>query len=299
MQMRKNNINSRLSGTPNQKPVSKEQAFNQGNSVPVYASKQTFKAPTRSKSTDTKHVSNRFTQGNSSEIYLNEDANLEKDLEEARNIKESREKSKKLLEFLKSSKGIDCMFLVGCIYLVFLIFGVFVTEYQYDESGLIVAQQMSYEDVVAKKSFEVLINQYIECRKLYEEVLIIDVELAKGEVSAMTLSPKYETIVSKAEVLYTKTEAMSIDKKYEQVRAMMLTWIEAELATYSKSMSAAISQNSETLAKNALVLREKTYNDFVLITQNIIAMGNTLTGVDLVDIKEWDIAKVIKAKEQR
>lgn len=297
--MMKNNINSRFNGMQNQKPVSKEQAFNQGNTVPVYTSKQTFKAPTKTKGMDAKHVSSRFTQGNSSEIYVNEDADLEKDLEEARNIKASREKSKKLFEFLKSSKGIDCMFLVGCIYLVFLIFGVFVTEYQYDESGLIVAQQMSYEDVVAKKSFEVLINQYIECRKLYEEVLIIDVELAKGETSAMTLSPKYETIVSKAEVLYTKTEAMSIDKKYEQVRAMMLTWIEEELATYAKSMSAAISQNSENLAKNALALREKTYNDFVLITQNIIAMGDTLTGVDLVDIKEWDIAKVIKSKEQR
>lgn len=191
-------------------------------------------------------------------------------------------------------KAVNILFIAGTVYFCFLTFGVWMTSYHYDDSGKISAQPMSYEDIAMKKSFEILIDQYIECRNLYEKVLAIDKKIAEGKVQPFTLAPDYESIVSDAENLYTKTEALSIDVRYEQIRSMYLTWIKDNLATYCKNMSAAISQNNETIAQTALDNRKLTYNNFSLITQNIIAMGEAIPGIDLVNIREWDATDIYK-----
>lgn len=192
----------------------------------------------------------------------------------------------------QNGKLLDILFVIGTIYFCFLTFGVWTTTYHYNQEGEISAQAMTYEDIVQKKSFEVLMNQYIECRDLYEKVLNIDKKLAEGRVQPFTLAPLYEGIVTEAETLYTKTEALSIDVQYEQIRTMYLTWLKEDIASYCKNMSTAISQNNEKTAEIALTNRKSTYNDFSLITQNIIAMGETIPGIDLVNIRKWDAANI-------
>lgn len=240
-------------------------------------------------------VSSRFLRGNEDiNNSSTDELDLSAELQEAKEIKQNYDNSKKLINILKSNKTIDMLFLIGCIYLSLLIFGVAMTTYQYNDEGVIEAQQLSYSDIVIKKNFEDLLEQYVECRNLYEKVLKIDAKLAKGEVEPMTLAPKYEAIVSEAELLYTKVDALPIDKQYQQIQAMLLEWLKSNLATYSKNMSVAISQNSETSAKTALANREVTYSNFTLITENLITMGEDLKGVDLVDIKEWDTKNALK-----
>ncbi len=189
---------------------------------------------------------------------------------------------------------LDVLCITGCIYFCFLTFGVWVTDYQYNDNGKIAAQQMSYDDIVKKKSFEVLLEHYLTCRDLYEKALEIDKKLAMKESEPFTLAPEYEALVKETESLYTKTEALNIDAQYEQIRSMILVWLKDDYATYCKNMSAAISQNNESTAQAALVNREATYTDFSLITQNIVAMGDTITGADLVNVKEWDVTDIYK-----
>lgn len=273
-----NNFTSRTlyNGT---KPVIDEQASNFIND------KRTISSLRKNKKKNSRfQVADNFIQAEETKQEAVIDTTLSPEpLKKTQFIKKKREQNEKIA---------DILFIIGTIYFCFLTFGVWTTSYHYNQEGKIAAQAMTYEDIVQKKSFEVLMNQYIECRDLYEKVLGIDKQLAGGNVQPFTLAPSYEAIVTEAETLYTKTEALSIDVQYEQIRTMYLTWLKEDLATYCKNMSTAISQNNETTAETALANRKNTYNDFSLITQNIIAMGETIPGIDLVNIRKWDAVNI-------
>ena len=49
-------------------------------------------------------------------------------------------------------------------------------------------------------------------------------------------------------------------------------------------MSSSISQNNSETAQNALSDRNRTYANFSNVTQNIVALGDQIEGVDLTDI---------------
>lgn len=283
----KHNFTSRTMAENEREPVSNKQAFSSFD-IELFKTK-----PKTKKGTNTRfQVANTFLEPekqqsteNSFENTISDDELKATPLEKLKLTVPQQESRDKL---------IDVLFIVGTIYFCFLTFGVWTTSYHYDDNGKIVAQPMSYEDIVEKKSFETLITQYMECRNLYEKILSIDKQLADGKVQPFTLAPSYEAIVTEAETLYTKTEALSIDVQYEQIRTMYLTWLKDNLATYCKNMSTAISQNNKEVAQTALYNREKTYSDFSLITQNIIAMGEVIPGIDLVNIKEWDATDIYK-----
>lgn len=219
------------------------------------------------------------------------DADLAKDIEEAKVLKTEHDKRVKRETSITKEKLVDMAFIIGCVYFLFLTFGVWSTTYVYDNTGKIVAQQMTYGDIAKKESFDVLLQQYLKCRDLYEKALEIDKKIATGE-KALALAPQYELLVTEAENLYLKTDALSIDAQYEQVRTMLLTWLKEDLATYCKNMSIAISQNNNTVAQTAMKNRKSVYNDFSLITENIVVMGDLLTGVDLTEVKKWDKANI-------
>lgn len=279
-------FSSRIMTNSTEEPVSNEQAFSLGNSGISIA-----KDNKSSKNSRFNVAQNFLEDGNT-----NKEFDIEKEIEEASALKAAHDQRVKSNKWVLSDRSIDIAFIIGCVYFCVLTFGVWVTDYRYDETGKIIAQQMTYKDLEEKKSFEILLDQYLTCRNLYEKTLFIDKKLASGETKALALAPEYELIVKEAENLYLKTDALSLEAQYEQVRAMLLSWLKEDLATYCKNMSIAISQNNETVANTALTNRKSTYSDFSQITQNIIAMGDSVTGVDLVNIKEWNEADIYKEK---
>ena len=53
---------------------------------------------------------------------------------------------------------------------------------------------------------------------------------------------------------------------------MMVNWIKNDIAVYLQNISAAISENNTEKANNALQDKDRVYDDFSLITQNIVAL---------------------------
>lgn len=179
------------------------------------------------------------------------------------------------------------LLIAGCLYLVFLIFGVFVTQYHYTEDGTVSAQRMSVADIRAKKTYSDMLAQYQYCRLLYEKTLMLDYRIASGEEDPLKIAPEYEALLDDVTNLSVKTDAMAVDTQYAQLKEMLLTWIKDDIAVYLQNMSSSISQNNMETANNALQDRDRVYNDFSLITQNIIAAGEDIPGVELKDIKTW------------
>ena len=182
---------------------------------------------------------------------------------------------------------INFILIAGCIYLLVLIFGAAVTKYQYNSDGKAVPEKMSVDDIRQKHNFDTILTQYEYCRSLYEKTLLLDYRVAQGQEDTLEIAPEYEAHLDDVQNLSVKTDAISVDTKYDQVKSMMVNWIKNDIAVYLQNISAAISENNTEKANNALQDKDRVYDDFSLITQNIVALGSSISGADLTDIKSW------------
>lgn len=196
--------------------------------------------------------------------------------EEVRQRKEQR--------FLKFMSGI---LIAGSVYLCFLIYGVFVTDYHYTDDGKIAPEILTVKDIKQEKEFDTVLYQYLKCRDLYEKALMLDYRLGKGEEDPLTIAPLYEELLDEVSDLSIKTDALTVETKYTKIKEMLLSWIKNDIAVYLQNMSSSISQNNSETAQNALSDRNRTYANFSNVTQNIVALGDQIEGVDLTDIKQW------------
>lgn len=185
------------------------------------------------------------------------------------------------------TKIINFVLIAGCIYLLVLIFGAAVTKYQYNSDGKAVPEKMSVDDIRQKHNFDTILTQYEYCRTLYEKTLLLDYRVAQGQEDTLEIAPEYEALLDDVQNLSVKTDAISVDTKYDQVKSMMVNWIKNDIAVYLQNISAAISENNTEKANNALQDKDRVYDDFSLITQNIVALGSSISGADLTDIKSW------------
>lgn len=185
------------------------------------------------------------------------------------------------------TKIINFVLIAGCIYLLVLIFGAAVTKYQYNSDGKAVPEKMSVDDIRQKHNFDTILTQYEYCRSLYEKTLLLDYRVAQGQEDTLEIAPEYEALLDDVQNLSVKTDAISVDTKYDQVKSMMVNWIKNDIAVYLQNISAAISENNTGKANNALQDKDRVYDDFFLITQNIVALGSSISGADLTDIKSW------------
>ena len=185
------------------------------------------------------------------------------------------------------TKIINFILIAGCIYLLVLIFGAAVTKYQYNSDGKAIPEKMSVDDIRQKHNFDTILTQYEYCRSLYEKTLILDYRVAQGQEDTLEIAPEYEALLDDVQNLSVKTDAISVDTKYDQVKSMMVNWIKNDIAVYLQNISAAISENNTEKANNALQDKDRVYDDFSLITQNIVALGSSISGADLTDIKSW------------
>lgn len=182
---------------------------------------------------------------------------------------------------------INFILIAGCIYLLVLIFGAAVTKYQYNSDGKAVPEKMSVDDIRQKHNFDTILTQYEYCGSLYEKTLLLDYRVAQGQEDTLEIAPEYEALLDDVQNLSVKTDAISVDTKYDQVKSMMVNWIKNDIAVYLQNISAAISENNTEKANNALQDKDRVYDDFSLITQNIVALGSSISGADLTDIKSW------------
>ena len=198
---------------------------------------------------------------------------------------------KKAAKKYYAAKIFMCML---CAYLLFLIYGVCVTNYDYDEKGNVTAQRMSVEDIENQKEFTALLGYYKECRGLYEKVLLIDYRLGEGEEDPLVLSREYESLLTEVNPIIIQLEAMEVPKSYSQSHQMLLNWIKTDISVYLQDISAAISQNDASKAENAIIFRETAYLDFYQTTANIVSLGENIKGVNISELKEWSPEEYIE-----
>lgn len=215
-------------------------------------------------------------------------------LEEVENTTQRKEVPDKRWKL--STRILNIFLVVCCVYVLFLIYGVVMTDYQYNSDGKIEPQVLSVSELKKKDQYETIYYQYLHCRTLYEKVLLLDYRIGKGEEDPMTIAPEYESLLDEVTDLSIKTDALEVDTQYSQVKTLLLKWIKDDIAVYLQNMSAAISQNNTETANNALQDKDRVYSDFSIITQNMVAMGEQIQGIDLTELREWTPENYVKKK---
>lgn len=180
-------------------------------------------------------------------------------------------------------------FFIGlCVYMLFLICGVLVTQYEYDPlTGELRAQRMTIEELAEVGEFRRLQSFYIRARNLYEDVLTLDYKLANNPDRAVLIASEYEMLLDNVSRLAVEINAASLSPQYNQIIRLLQNWVQTDIAVYIQNVSTAFATNDEERMVNALLSREVVYNNFLLITENLEIFGQSIKGVQLGDIYEW------------
>lgn len=181
-----------------------------------------------------------------------------------------------------------------CGYLLFLIYGVLVTNYDYDDDGVVRAQIMTREDIKNQKEFTTLLGYYIDARNLYEKVLVINYRYDKGIEDPLDLVPEYESHLDECNRILVQLRAFSPQKAYTPAYNMLVAWINSDIASYLQEISAGLSQSNTERMQNAINDKQRTYTDFYMVTANMISLGENIKGVNISSLKEWSPEEYIK-----
>lgn len=184
-------------------------------------------------------------------------------------------------------KSIMVILILGCVYLIFLIYGAINTQYIYAESGAVVAQRMTVEKIRNLNEFNNIAKEYRQARSLYESVLTLDYRVAAGEEDPLLVAPEYEKLLETVEKLVIQIQGDEIEAEYTQINTMLQEWVGTDVAVYCQRMSQAISQNNAEYANQAIQYRQVIYDTFSVITENISKIGDEIEGADISDIKKW------------
>ena len=209
-------------------------------------------------------------------------------------LNEARNTARKVKKDKTRKRIIYTVLVTVCVYLIFLIYGVLCTDYAYNEEGQIEPVVLNVEQISEKKNFDKIKVQYENERVLYEKVLLLDYRLAQGVEDPLTLAPEYEALLDEVNSLTIKTEALDVDTKYETMKMLLLNFVKTDTAVYLQKIASGITGNNAEDASIAVQYKALMYDDFSLITQNIITIGDNVEGSDMTNIKNWSPDKFIE-----
>lgn len=184
-------------------------------------------------------------------------------------------------------KVLQIVLSLGCVYLIFLIYGAGITDYQYGENGEVEPRFVTAAQIRQLKDFNTVLYHYEQARDLYEQALTLDYNLAQEYEEPLRLAADYEAMLDPISKLSVQVDALDVPTQYNQLKSMLLAWIKTDIAVYVQNVSVGISQNNAEKADHAIQDRDRMRQDFSAITQNMTAIGEAVNGADLQGIKAW------------
>lgn len=185
------------------------------------------------------------------------------------------------------------------IYIIFLIYGVTKTSYQYDSKGYSVPVAMKYDDIKKAEEYKSLMIYYDKSKVLYEKVLETDYELAVNPDNSQIIATKYESVLDEIDTYLTQLDATTVKSDYSLLKNMLYNWCANDIALYLQNIAEALTVNSQTKAEQAITYRAQSKVDFDTITQNFSSVGRTIRGVDVSDFENWTADKYYKELEEK
>ena len=177
--------------------------------------------------------------------------------------------------------------IVLCVYLAFLIYGVIMTQYVYNENGIVTPQVLSVDDLTNLEEYRSISAYYLRARIIYEKVLNLNYKLALHPDESLMIAMDYNAMLDEVEKLTIDISAAKFSTKYETIHKQLQFWVQTDMALYLQNISSAITNNNVEKAQAAIIAKDAVQNDFSIITQNLYTIGSSTKGADNLDIYNW------------
>lgn len=211
---------------------------------------------------------------------------FDKDLEQESLLQSAKKEKVKVIR-KHVSRIVTIGMILMCIYFAFLIYGVTQTYYIYDDTGKVRPEILSLEDKKNLSEYEALSEFYLRARILYEQTLSLDYRLSLEPENSLAIAMEYSQMLDSVAKLSVDINAASFSTAYSGIKAQLQTWVQTDIAVYLQNISSAITDNDATAANNAIISRDVMYNDFSVITSNLVSLCSSTKGAKNGDIFAW------------
>lgn len=189
------------------------------------------------------------------------------------------------------------LIILGVLYLVVVVFGIFSARYYYDENGNRRLYPLTFADMQLQDDYDTLTDQLSAVRVILTDVTIVDIHLANSKYTNYEAATLYSEILNgQLDVLIPKINSMNLQKAQEPIRETMESLLSYDLALYLQNISTGLKSGDATTVQKALEYREKALKTYEILEENIKAISNDLKLNDGA-YYEWDVYEAAKKKD--
>lgn len=189
------------------------------------------------------------------------------------------------------------LIILGVIYLVVVLFGVFSARYYYDENGNRRLYRLTFADMQLQDDYDTLSDQLTSIRGILTDVAIVDIHLANGKYTNYEAATLYSEILNgQLDVLIPKINSMNLQKEQEPIRETMESLLSYDLALYLQNITAGLKSGDAKTVQTALEYREKSLKTYQILEDSIRAISDDLKLNDDA-YYAWELYEAAKKKD--
>lgn len=190
-----------------------------------------------------------------------------------------------------------CLIILGVIYLVVVLFGVFSARYYYDENGNRRLYRLTFADMQLQDDYNTLSDQLTSIRGILTDVAIVDIHLANGKYTNYEAATLYSEILNgQLDVLIPKINSMNLQKEQESIRETMESLLSYDLALYLQNINAGLKSGDAKTVQTALEYREKALKTYDILEDGLRSISDDLKLNDDA-YYAWDLYESAKRKD--
>lgn len=189
------------------------------------------------------------------------------------------------------------LIILGVIYLIVVLFGVFSARYYYDENGNRRLYRLTFADMQLQDDYDTLSVQLTSIRGILTDVAIVDIHLANGKYTNYEAATLYSEILNgQLDVLIPKINSMNLQKEQEPIRETMESLLSYDLALYLQNITAGLKSGDAKTVQTALEYREKSLKTYQILEDSIRAISDDLKLNDDA-YYAWELYEAAKKKD--
>ena len=189
------------------------------------------------------------------------------------------------------------LIILGVVYLIVVLFGVFSARYYYDENGNRRLYRLTFADMQLQDDYDTLTNQLSSIRGILTDVAIVDIHLANGKYTNYEAATLYSEILDgQLDILIPKINSMNLQKAQEPIRETMESLLSYDLALYLQNITAGLKSGDAKTVQTALEYREKSLKTYQILEDSIKAISDDLKLNDNA-YYAWELYEAAKKKD--
>ena len=189
------------------------------------------------------------------------------------------------------------LIILGVVYLIVVLFGVFSARYYYDENGNRRLYRLTFADMQLQDDYDTLTNQLSSIRGILTDVAIVDIHLANGKYTNYEAATLYSEILDgQLDILIPKINSINLQKAQEPIRETMESLLSYDLALYLQNITAGLKSGDAKTVQTALEYREKSLKTYQILEDSIKAISDDLKLNDNA-YYAWELYEAAKKKD--